>query len=152
MITVHFTDINWDTDGEFIEHLPTETTLTMEDDADISLEGANLLSDEYGWCVNSFNFEIVETKVVFKKITFFYDENKETITEINAIFPDELQAVVNGEKHYLGYAHIGQHCEFHEDFLIDGFVGKHKIETATEEEYKELKTELESIGYKLKIV
>ena len=95
----------------------------------------------------------MKTKVVFKKISWFDDNNgNESIVEINAIFPNELQAVVNGEKHYAGYAHIGQHCEFHEDFLKDSLVGLHKVETATEEEYKDLKTELESIGYKLEII
>lgn len=56
MKTIHFTDIDWDTDGKFTEHLPTEVSLTMEDDSDVSLEGADLLSDEFGYCVNSFNF------------------------------------------------------------------------------------------------
>ena len=92
----------------------------------------------------------MKTKVVFKKIYWFNGENP--IVEINAIFPDELQAVVNGEKHYLGYAHIGQHTEIHEDFLNLSQVGNHTIETATEEEYKDLKKELESIGYELEIV
>ena len=51
-------DIDWDTDGEIIEALPTETTVELEDDEDeIDLCGADLLSDKYGWCVNSFSFE-----------------------------------------------------------------------------------------------
>jgi hypothetical protein len=33
--------------------------LEIDNDVDIFLEGADLLSDEYGFCVNSFNFEIL---------------------------------------------------------------------------------------------
>jgi heme/copper-type cytochrome/quinol oxidase subunit 2 len=54
---VHFYNINYDTDGESID-LPTELTLEVDDDIDVSLEGADLISDETGFCVNSFNFEI----------------------------------------------------------------------------------------------
>lgn len=95
----------------------------------------------------------MKTAVVFKKITFFGDNpNTEGIEEINAIFPDEIQAVVSGEKHYLGYAHIGQHTEIHEDFLNCSEVGNHKVVSATPEEYAELKSELEQIGYELEIL
>lgn len=93
----------------------------------------------------------MKTKVIFKKIAFF-DENEPNIVEVNAIFPEEIQAVVNGAKHYLGYAHIGQHTEIHEDFLKDGKVGKHKVNTASEEEYKDLYNELVSIGYDLTVI
>jgi hypothetical protein len=57
-----------------------------------------------------------------------------------------------GKETVLGYTHIGQHSEYHTDFLTDGFVGEHKVETATEEEYTQLKKELEQIGYILKVV
>jgi len=50
------TEIDWDTDGENVE-LPTEVTFEMDDDADPSLEGADVISDKYGWCINSFQFE-----------------------------------------------------------------------------------------------
>ena len=56
MKTIHFTDIDWDTDGEYID-LPTEVVLTVDEDIEITLEGADLLSDEYGFCVNHFNFQ-----------------------------------------------------------------------------------------------
>lgn len=56
---VRFFDIDWDTDGE-TEDLPTETTLEVDDDLDICEEGADVLSDTYGWCVNSFNYEEVK--------------------------------------------------------------------------------------------
>lgn len=91
------------------------------------------------------------TKVVFKKIGWF-NEDEPNIVEINAIFTEEIEAVINGQKHYLGYAHIGQHTEIHEDFLRDGKVGKHTVETATKEEYSELYRELVSLGYELEVV
>ena len=95
----------------------------------------------------------MKTQVVFKKITFWHKDDKETITEINAIFPEHSSTDREGDIVYEGYAHIGQHTEIHEDFLVDGMVDNiHKVETATEEEYEPLKKELESIGYKLKIV
>lgn len=93
----------------------------------------------------------MKTKVIFKKIAFF-NEDEPNITEVNAIFPEEVQAIVNGAKHYLGYAHIGQHTEIHEDFLTDGKVGKHTVKTATKEEYLPLYNELLYIGYDLEIV
>jgi hypothetical protein len=92
----------------------------------------------------------MKTKVVFKKIHWFNGENP--IVEINAIFPEHSSTDREGDVLYQGYAHIGQHCEFHEDFLNNSSVGLHKVETATEEEYKDLKTELESIGYELVII
>ena len=91
----------------------------------------------------------MKTKVIFKKISFFND----SIAEINAIFPEHYSTDREGSVVYEGYAHMGQHCEFHEDFLTDGFDGIHKIETATEEEYKELFNELTNkVGYKLEVL
>jgi len=49
-------DIKWDTDGEDVE-LPDEMSFEVEDDFDVELEGADLLSDETGWCVFGFDFE-----------------------------------------------------------------------------------------------
>jgi hypothetical protein len=45
------TDIVWDTDGEKVE-LPTEVEIPNDIEED---EIADYLSDEYGWCVESFN-------------------------------------------------------------------------------------------------
>ena len=56
MRKVNFYNINWDTDGENI-NLPTDIILTVDEDVEVSLEGADLLSDEYGFCVNSFSFQ-----------------------------------------------------------------------------------------------
>ena len=56
MKKVNFYNISWDTDGEDTE-LPTDLILSVDEDIDISLEGADILSDEYGFCVNHFNFQ-----------------------------------------------------------------------------------------------
>ena len=92
----------------------------------------------------------MKTAVVFKKIYFFNGENP--IVEINAIFPEHSSTLVNGDIIYEGYAHIGQHTEIHEDFLNCSEVGNHKVVSATPEEYAELKSELEQIGYELEIL
>ena len=44
------TNINWDTDGEKIGHLPTELELPDEITEETA---ADYLSDRYGWCINS---------------------------------------------------------------------------------------------------
>lgn len=54
---VKFYDIDWDTDGEYIASLPCEVELPVDPQADIALEGADWLSDIFGFCVNSFKFE-----------------------------------------------------------------------------------------------
>jgi hypothetical protein len=56
---VRFFDIEWDTDGEDVE-LPAEVELEVDKDLDLNTEGADVLSDRYGWCVHGFNFEIKE--------------------------------------------------------------------------------------------
>ena len=53
------TEIDWDTDGNFISHLPTERTIMLhegQDEDDI----ADILSDNYGWLINSFKSEQIE--------------------------------------------------------------------------------------------
>lgn len=55
-------NIDWDTDGEDVI-LPSKVFFDVEDDwtnEDVSLEGANIISDKYGWCINSFSFEEVK--------------------------------------------------------------------------------------------
>lgn len=49
-------NINWDTDGEDVE-LPDEVMFEMDDDEDPSIDGANVISDMYGWCINHFLYE-----------------------------------------------------------------------------------------------
>ncbi|MDO8416572.1 MAG: hypothetical protein Q7S87_10225 [Agitococcus sp.] len=53
---IRFFNIKWDTDGETVE-LPQEVTVTVEEDVDIPLSGADILSDKYEFCVISFSFE-----------------------------------------------------------------------------------------------
>jgi len=45
----------------------------------------------------------------------------------------------------MSYSHIGQHSDCHIDYAKES-------RKATEEEYKELKQELESLGYNLKVI
>lgn len=92
----------------------------------------------------------MKTKVIFKKISW-HGEDDPTI-EVNAIFPEEIERKVNGETYFLGYAHIGQHSEIHEDFLNKNEVGVHKVENASYNDYKDLALELEQIGYELEIL
>ena len=59
MMRVRFFDISWDTDGEDVD-LPTDVTLEVDEDIDLDTQGADELSDEFGWCVFGFNYEIVD--------------------------------------------------------------------------------------------
>ena len=58
---VRFFDIDWDTDGESQTELglPTECVLEVADDTELPVDGADCLSNEWGWCVNSFDFEFL---------------------------------------------------------------------------------------------
>lgn len=51
-------DIIWDDDGKGV-FLPKEMIIDLDDDSDPSLEAADVLSDEVGYCVESFNFEVI---------------------------------------------------------------------------------------------
>ncbi len=55
---VKFFNIEWDTEGEQVD-LPNEVVRTVEDDLDVAMDGADALSDEFGWCIRSFEFEII---------------------------------------------------------------------------------------------
>jgi len=52
------TNIKWDTDGVETD-LPSETIFELEDDHDPAFDGADALSDKYGWCIFSFDYEEV---------------------------------------------------------------------------------------------
>jgi hypothetical protein len=66
------TNIDWDTDGEVVKSLPTETTLIFETDTpkivdglvenirDLDYEVADMLSDEYGFCVEAFSVSYLD--------------------------------------------------------------------------------------------
>ena len=49
------TNIDWDTDDEPIEDLPTEVTINEEIEPDAI---ADYLSDQYGFCVKGFCVEV----------------------------------------------------------------------------------------------
>lgn len=56
---VVFYGIKWDTDGHKVK-LPKAVKVLKEkfdSDFDFSLEGANYLSDQYEYCIHSFNFK-----------------------------------------------------------------------------------------------
>lgn len=55
-ITYEFYDIKWDTEGEEVD-LPEKASYTVNEDFDAENEGADLLSDQYGWLVISFSFK-----------------------------------------------------------------------------------------------
>lgn len=60
---VHFYNIKWDTtddehpDGQDVD-LPDEVMLDVDSDVDLDTEGADVLSNQYGWCVFSFDCEV----------------------------------------------------------------------------------------------
>lgn len=63
---VMFFDIDWDLDDltarerkEVRSFLPSQPIIEVDDDVDIYEEGADILSDEYGYCVHDFDYEIL---------------------------------------------------------------------------------------------
>ncbi len=65
--TVRLYDIDFDTDGEDIDDLPEEINTTLEEmgwegegDAEgfVNMNGADFISDQTGWLVNGFCFEL----------------------------------------------------------------------------------------------
>lgn len=55
---VRFFDIEWDYDGDD-EGLPSEFETSVDSKFDIGTDGADILSDEFGFCVASFDYEII---------------------------------------------------------------------------------------------
>jgi len=75
------------------------------------------------------------TKVVFKILD----------DEVLAIFPDNLyNEELYGKDFVDSYMHIGQHSSCSIDLL-------HELPDASEDQYKDLKAELEEIGYNLEL-
>lgn len=62
---------------------------------------------------------------------------------ILAVFPEERFGIGNAFQNC--YSHVGQHGGCNPAYIAE-------LKPATPEEYKDLKTELESIGYKLEIL
>ena len=58
MKPVRFYDIDWDTDGDDAG-LPTDTICFVEDDCDLENEGADVLSDNFGFCVKGCSFKVL---------------------------------------------------------------------------------------------
>lgn len=88
-----------------------------------------------------------KTEVTFYVATYEPNDNEEPYTEVIAVFVNEIEAVVNGEKHFSSYAHLGQHSICSQSFIAEN------CRKANETEYKDLFNELEnSVGYNLKIV
>lgn len=63
-ITVKCIEIQWDTDGDkrLLKKLPKNVTLTIDDyfeGDDLDDVIADMLSDEYGFCLFGFNYEII---------------------------------------------------------------------------------------------
>lgn len=61
---IRFFDINWDTDSKSEDivddvDLPTDVIMDIDADVDVQEDGADILSDKYGFCVNSFNYESI---------------------------------------------------------------------------------------------
>lgn len=66
VMKVKFFDIDWDLDDlnkrerkEVLSFLPSQPIIEVDDDTDINEEGADILSDEYGYCVYGFDYEIL---------------------------------------------------------------------------------------------
>jgi len=52
------TNIVYDTDGESVD-LPSEMIVNVDGIIDIDQEIADAISDKTGWCVGSYNYEIL---------------------------------------------------------------------------------------------
>ena len=77
-----------------------------------------------------------KTDVVFRK----FQEG-----DIIAIFPKEIyNEVIYGKNRVLSYQHIGQHGGCNTVLITE-------LQKATKREYSDLKKELESIGYNLRV-
>lgn len=85
----------------------------------------------------------MSTKVKETKVRFMYNETRE---DLYAYFP-QIKFSSNGYRKDLKtcYSHVGQHSS-----CAIGYVNASR--PATEAEYADLKKELESIGYVLKII
>ncbi len=57
---VKFSNIKWDTDNQKVPSLPNEFQLEVFSECDMDLDGADILSDKFGYCVYSFDWEEVE--------------------------------------------------------------------------------------------
>ena len=101
---IHVYDIVWDLVDEETgrevdaeeEGLPEEVDLEIDDDEDVNTEVANQLSDDYGFCVKSFNTEVMlvedQIKAVLRKYFEGNEEYDPNFSAQDAI--DEISAIV----------------------------------------------------------
>lgn len=54
---VRFSNIQWDTDGVKVHGLPKTVTLDVPEHIDLDSEGGDLLSDKFGYLVESFSYK-----------------------------------------------------------------------------------------------
>lgn len=76
-----------------------------------------------------------------------YESDENPTREVLAVFVDEVQGVINGERHFLSYAQIGQHSE-----CSEAFIRENCKEITDQEVYLELYNELLNLGYNLEVV
>jgi len=77
------------------------------------------------------------------KVIFLINE-KDGDSDLFAFFPEEEHSMYITETK-TSYSHVGQHSACHLDYAREA-------RKATEEEYKDLKAEVEEIGYNLEMV
>lgn len=97
-----------------------------------------------------------KTNVQFYVATYDPTDFGETFEEVVAVFDEKYYSEANIgyggvtkediENTFVGYVHLGQHTSVSSCFLAEN------CRKATKTEYKDLKTELESIGYNLNII
>jgi hypothetical protein len=56
---VKFYNINWDTYSKNVD-LPNSVILTVTDNFNVEADGADLLSNKYGWCVLGFKYKLIK--------------------------------------------------------------------------------------------
>ena len=92
-----------------------------------------------------------ETNVSFYLATYDANESDEQpYKEVVAVFVDEIETnKPKDDVYYSCYVHLGGHTTCSQSFLAQNC---RKINVNSTEEYQDLKTELESIGYNLNII
>lgn len=146
-------NIVWDTDDEDEVELPAEMTLEIEgsgleelDEGQLEDYGfADWLTDKTGWCVSTFDWEPLLTKVRFLKETIEGKDGKTVFAgDVVAVFPDTEKDCRPG--FVMTYEHVGQHSEASLEYVDS-------LKPAPPEEYADLKRELEeSVGYELEVL
>jgi hypothetical protein len=86
-----------------------------------------------------------KTKVKFLMEKDLITDDITLIGDVFAIFPEETRTGADRTKLTECYAHVGQHSEACEEYI-------NECTPATPEQYKDLKQELESLGYNLEII